>query len=117
MLIQQAMEEQRRREREAAERRLYESRRNMWDAEKRLKSAEKALAHEDEREEQAKRVRLQEREDKAARRAGCLLYTSYPPCGTPPLLLSKTPACGGQSKLPFSANFATPERKGGKSKH
>lgn len=63
-------EEQRRREREAAERRLYESRRNMWDAEKRLKSAEKALAHEDEREEQAKRVRLQEREDKAARRAG-----------------------------------------------
>ena len=70
MLIQQAMEEQRRREREAAERRLYESRRNMWDAEKRLKSAEKALAHEDEREEQAKRMRLQEREDKAARRAG-----------------------------------------------
>ena len=70
MLIQQAMEEQRRREREAAERRLYESRRNMWDAEKRLKSAEKALAHEDEREEQAKLVRLQEREDKAARRAG-----------------------------------------------
>ena len=67
---QKAMEEQRRREREAAERRLYESRRNMWDAEKRLKSAEKALAHEDEREEQAKRVRLQEREDKAARRAG-----------------------------------------------
>ena len=42
----------------------------LWDAEKRLKSAEKALAHEDEREEQAKRVRLQEREDKAARRAG-----------------------------------------------
>lgn len=70
MLLQQAMEEQRRREREAAERRLYESRRNMWDAEKRLKSAEKVLAHEDEREEQAKRIRLQEREDKAARRAG-----------------------------------------------
>ena len=70
MLIQQAMEEQRRREREAAEKRLYESRRNMWDAEKRLKSAEKALAHEDEREEQAKLMRLQEREDKAARRAG-----------------------------------------------
>lgn len=70
MLLQQAMEEQRRREREAAERRLYESRRNMWDAEKRLKSAEKVLAHEDEREEQAKLVRLQEREDKAARRAG-----------------------------------------------
>lgn len=58
MLLQQAMEEQRRREREAAERRLYESRKNMWDAEKCLKSAEKALAHED------------EREDKAARRAG-----------------------------------------------
>lgn len=70
MLLQQAMEEQRRREREAAERRLYESRRNMWDAEKRLKSAEKVLAHEDECEEQAKRIRLQEREDKAARRAG-----------------------------------------------
>ena len=70
MLLQQAMEEQRRREREAAERRLYESRRNMWDAEKRLKSAEKALAHEDEREEQAKLMRLQEREDRAARRAG-----------------------------------------------
>lgn len=70
MLLQQAMEEQRRREREAAERRLYESRRNMWDAEKRLKSAEKVLAHEDERKEQAKRIRLQEREDKAARRAG-----------------------------------------------
>lgn len=67
---EQLMEEQRRREREAAERRLYESRRNMWDAEKRLKSAEKVLAHEDEREEQAKRIRLQEREDKAARRAG-----------------------------------------------
>lgn len=70
MLLQQAMEEQRRREREAAERRLYESRRNMWDAEKRLKAAEKALSNEDEREEQAKRARLQEREDKAARRAG-----------------------------------------------
>ena len=69
-LISRIMEEQRRREREAAERRLYESRRNMWDAEKRLKSAEKALAHEDEREEQVKLVRLQEREDKAARRAG-----------------------------------------------
>ena len=70
MLLQQAMEEQRRREREAAERRLYESRRNMWDAEKRLKSAEKALSNEDEREEQAKLARLQEREDRAARRAG-----------------------------------------------
>ena len=61
MLLQQAMEEQRRREREAAERRLYESRRNMWDAEKRLKSAEKALAHEDEREVKAHVKTTQER--------------------------------------------------------
>lgn len=35
----------------------------LWDA-------EKALSHEDEREEQAKCVRLQEREDKVAMRAG-----------------------------------------------
>ena len=70
MMMLQFMEDQRRRMQEDAERRLYESRGNMWDAEKRLKSAEKALAHEDEREEQAKRMRLQEREDKAARRAG-----------------------------------------------
>lgn len=70
MLIQQAMEERRRREREEAERRLYESRRDMWDAEKRLKAAEKALTDEDEREAQALRRRMQEREDKAVRRVG-----------------------------------------------
>lgn len=70
MLIQQAMEERRRRQREEAERRLYESRWDMWDAEKRLKAAEKALADEDEREAQALRRRMQEREDKAVRRVG-----------------------------------------------
>ena len=38
MMILQFMEDQRRRMQEDAERRLYESRGNMWDAEKRLKA-------------------------------------------------------------------------------
>ena len=33
-------------EREAAERRFYESRKSMWDAEKRLKAANRAIDHE-----------------------------------------------------------------------
>lgn len=33
-------------EREAAEKRLYESRKSMWDAEERLKSANRAIDHE-----------------------------------------------------------------------
>ena len=66
---QKAMEEQRRREREAAERRLYESRRNMWDAEKRLKAAEKALSNEDERERRLKSERMQRRVKEAEQRA------------------------------------------------
>lgn len=33
-------------EREAAEKRLYESRKSMWDAEKRLKAANRAIDHE-----------------------------------------------------------------------
>ena len=74
MLIQQAMEEQRRREREAAERRLYESRRNMWDAEKRLKAAEKALSNEDEREAHLKRERAQRRVEKAQGVSGKVQY-------------------------------------------
>lgn len=53
MMIQEALAEERRRQREAAERRVYESRKNMWDAEKRLKAAEKALSNEDERESKA----------------------------------------------------------------
>ena len=50
MMIQQVLAEERRRQREEAERCVYESRRSMWDAEKRLKAAEKALSDEDERE-------------------------------------------------------------------
>ena len=64
MLLQQAMEEQRRREREAAERRLYESRRNMWDAEKRLKAAEKAVGDEDERERRERTSRFAKRAER-----------------------------------------------------
>lgn len=62
MMMAARMEEQRRREREEAEARLYESRSDMWDAEKRLRAAEKALGHEDERE-------ARERAQKRARRA------------------------------------------------
>ncbi len=46
MMMLQFMEDQRRRMQEDAERRLYESRGNMWDAEKRLKAAEEALDNE-----------------------------------------------------------------------
>ena len=53
MMIQQVLAEERRRQREEAEGRVYESRRSMWDAEKRLKAAEKALSNEDERESKA----------------------------------------------------------------
>ena len=49
-MIRQFMQGQLERQREEAERRLYESRANMWDAEKRLKAAEKAVGDEDERE-------------------------------------------------------------------
>lgn len=53
MMIQEVLAEERRRQREEAERRVYESRKDMWDAEKRLKAAEKALSNEDERESKA----------------------------------------------------------------
>ena len=69
MMIQQALDEEARRQREEAERRVYESRRSMWDAEKRLKAAEKALSDEDERERRLKSERMQRRAEEAERRA------------------------------------------------
>lgn len=53
-MIQRMQREQLERQREEAERRLYESRADMWNAEKRLKAAEKAVGNEHEREERAK---------------------------------------------------------------
>lgn len=53
-MIRQFVQEQLERQREEAERRLYESRADMWDAEKRLKAAEKAVGDEDERERRLK---------------------------------------------------------------
>lgn len=41
MVIQQVLDEERRRQREEAEKRVYESCKSMWDAEKRLKVAGK----------------------------------------------------------------------------
>lgn len=61
MMIQEALAEERRQQREEAERRVYESRRSMWDAEKRLKAAEKALSNEDERETKAHAKTMQAR--------------------------------------------------------
>ena len=61
MMIQEALAEERRRQREEAERRVYEYRKNMWDAEKRLKAAEKALSDEDERETKAHAKTMQAR--------------------------------------------------------
>ena len=54
---------------EQLERRVYESRKSMWDAEKRLKAAEKALSNEDEREKHLKRERMQRRVKEVERRA------------------------------------------------
>ena len=45
-LMRQMVEEQQRRAREDAEKCLYESRKDMWDAEKRLKAANRAIDHE-----------------------------------------------------------------------
>lgn len=45
-IMRQMIEEQRRQAREEAEKRLYESRKNMWDAEKRLKVANRAIDNE-----------------------------------------------------------------------
>ena len=45
-IMRQMIEEQRRQAREEAEKRLYDSRKNMWDAEKRLKAANRAIDHE-----------------------------------------------------------------------
>lgn len=61
MMIQEALAEERRQQREEAERRVYESRKSMWDAEKRLKAAEKALSNEDERETKAHAKTMQAR--------------------------------------------------------
>lgn len=69
MLIQQVLAEERRRQREEVEKRVYESRRSMWDAEKRLKAAEKALSNEDEREKHLKHERMQHRVKEAEQRA------------------------------------------------
>ena len=69
MMIQEALAEERRRQREEAERRVYESRKDMWDAEKRLKAAEKALSDEDERERRLKHERMQRRVKEAEQRA------------------------------------------------
>ena len=44
-LMRQMVEEQRQ-ARKDAEKRLYESRKNMWDAEKRLRAANRAIDHE-----------------------------------------------------------------------
>ncbi|QKF07853.1 hypothetical protein HLV38_06845 [Berryella wangjianweii] len=60
-MIRQFMQEQLERQREEAERRLYESRANMWDAEKRLKAAEKAVGDEDERERRERTSRFAKR--------------------------------------------------------
>lgn len=65
MMIQQVLAEERRRQREEAERRVYESCKNMWDAEKRLKAAERALSNEDERESKARAKTMQKRYDRA----------------------------------------------------
>ena len=69
MMIQEALAEERRRQREEAERRVYEFRKSMWDAEKRLKAAEKALSDEDERERRLKHERMQRRVKEAEQRA------------------------------------------------
>ena len=69
MMIQEALDEEARRQREEAERRVYESRKSMWDAEKRLKAAEKALSNEDEREKRLKSERMQRRVREAEQRA------------------------------------------------
>ncbi|HGA3156407.1 TPA: relaxase [Streptococcus agalactiae] len=45
-LVRQMVEEQQRQAREEAEKRLYESRKDMWNAEKRLKAANRAIDHE-----------------------------------------------------------------------
>ena len=55
---------------EEAERRVYESRKNMWDAEKRLKAAEKALSNEDEREKHLKVERARRRDKMTEQRVG-----------------------------------------------
>ena len=70
MMIQQVLAEERRRQREEAERRVYESRRSMWDAEKRLKAAGKALSNEDEREEHLRRERARRRDRETEHRLG-----------------------------------------------
>ena len=69
MMIKEALDEERRRQREEAERRVYESRKSMWDAEKRLKAAEKALSDEDVREKRLKSERMQRRVKEAEQRA------------------------------------------------
>lgn len=69
MMIQEALAEERRRQREEAERRVYESRKDMWDAEKRLKAAEKALSDEGEREKRLKSQRMRRRVKEAEQRA------------------------------------------------
>ena len=69
MMIQEALAEERRRQREEAEKRVYESRKSMWDAEKRLKAAETALSNEDEREKRLKSQRMQRRVKAAEQRA------------------------------------------------
>lgn len=69
MMIQEALDEEARRQREEAEKRVYESRKSMWDAEKRLKAAEKALSNEDEREKRLKSERMQRRVKEAEQRA------------------------------------------------
>lgn len=63
-MIRQFMQEQLERRREEAERRLYESRANMWDAEKRLKAAEKAVGDEDERERRERTSRFAKRAER-----------------------------------------------------
>ena len=70
MMIQQVLAEERRKQRKGAEKRVYESRKNMWDAEKRLKAAEKALSNEDERERRLKRERMRRRVAEVEHRAG-----------------------------------------------
>mgnify|MGYP000177035664 CR=1 FL=1 len=64
-LMRQMVEEQQRRAREDAEKCLYESRKDMWDAEKRLKAANRAIDHEASYGGRAVRAGVQSAHDRA----------------------------------------------------
>ncbi|MFS9031198.1 hypothetical protein [Streptococcus anginosus] len=64
-LVRQMVEEQQRQAREEAEKRLYESRKDMWNAEKRLKAANRAIDHEMSHGGRAVSAGVQETHDRA----------------------------------------------------